>query len=256
VVDRPSWIKLKPVRRRLGGLDADIFNVVGRKVGAPSILKNVKQAKKPLRAHGFTCEQLRNQLLRVSLEVNAGLRQRPKRLELQAEIAKVFGVKPTAINAAVMTRCRSERDLYRSVSYSDSAGFTPEESAGVRARLAAARITFTCDDIEAVFRESPNDHRIATLAEKLSEKLGRTIQKRSVAQALNERCTHLLPVWKRQAWAKGKPSFSCEDLKAAFELYANDKHPRKSIASALGVTPHAIDIALYGRCKHLGLKYE
>lgn len=244
---------MKPFRRRLGGLEADIFNIIGRKTGVRHILQPAKIAKKPLRDRGFTCEQFRNQLMRVSLELNAGVRQRPRRLELQAEIAKVFGVTRGAINAALMSRCRGERDLYQSVSYSDGGGFTKEESAGSRARLAAARTTFSCDDIEAVFRESPNDHRIATLAAKLSEKRGRTIQKRSVAQALNERCTHLLPLWKKQAWSRGKPAFSCEDLKAAWERYANDKHTRKNTASLLGVTPHAVDIALYGRCKHLGL---
>ena len=68
----PSWIKMKPFRRRLGGLEADIFNIIGRKTGVRHILQPAKIAKKPLRDRGFTCEQFRNQLMRVSLELTRG----------------------------------------------------------------------------------------------------------------------------------------------------------------------------------------
>jgi transcriptional regulator with XRE-family HTH domain len=238
--------------RRGRGLSGDIFDVVHTRE-QPSLLgpKFVRHAKRPLRPGSFTCEMLRDKLLRISLEVQTG-RPLPSRHELQADLAKRLGVKPSAINMALGKRCKDERPLYESVSKKARSGFTAKESAGARARRADAIRTFTCDELEEVIR-STDDRRAKNLTKLLAAKKGVTIPVHRVQNALkpDARCKHLRELLPNPRRGRGYVSFPCEDLEQRILKYRRRKGAQRLIAKDLGVAPQTITNVLNGRCKHL-----
>jgi hypothetical protein len=238
--------------RRGRGLSGDIFNILQTRE-QPSLLGPKPVRHDPPR-HGssFTCQQFRDKLLRISLEIEAGVREPPSRKELQIEVGRELGVKWGSIAAVILGRCASERPLYERVSRKGRVGFTREESAGSRARLAKARTTFECDDLEEVIR-STEDKRAKTLAKLLSARLGVTIPTARVQNALKpkSRCKHLRELLPNPKRGRGYTSFTCEEMEKHIMRYRGTKGVQRRISEALGVSNQTVSLVLKGRCKHL-----
>lgn len=182
----------------------DIFKLLVASSKKNIIYAPTRTHKKPLRAKGFTCYQLRNALLGVSSEITAGLRQKPERGALKAELGLKFGVKATAVAQAMQTRCKDEVALYESLTTWQRGGFTRQESAAVRARLAKDRTLFSCEDLEEVLRSTTN-HRGLHIAALLSQRAGKNVAVGTFFSAVKKRCRHLLPAWKPSGTGRGRP---------------------------------------------------
>ena len=180
----------------------DIFKLLKASGNTDIFSGPTRARKKPLREKGFTCDQLHNALLRVSLEVHAGIRQKPDRGALKAELGQRLGVGAGAVAQALQTRCASDTALYENVSTWQRGGFTRQESAAVRARLARERTLFSCEDLEEVLR-STTDHRGLHIAALLSQRAGKPVAIGTFFSAVKKRCRHLLPMWKPVGTGRG-----------------------------------------------------
>lgn len=198
----PAWV----VRSRHRSLDADIWDILKRKERSQSILETKAASHRRTRSgrgrdSAFTCDELHAALSKISLEIEAGVRQKPTRSALKKELASMLGIgNPQTINAVLWQgkgRCEQHRSMYDAISYSDAHGFSREESEAARARLAKERTRFTCDELEHIMR-TVKDQNLETITAALSKSKGFDIPTGTVFSAMRKRCKHLLPLWSRR----------------------------------------------------------
>jgi hypothetical protein len=206
---------------------------------------------------------MKSEIVRITLETQAGARQKPTFMELYKELAAIFGSTPKSVATLIGNkgRCAHLMPTVRGA----AVNVRGRGTAKANVARSKTQVQFTCEDLEVAIDLAieSGDTRRSNITAILSELLDKPLKLDAVRPTLkvNGRCEHLrekLPDPKRGATpgkASGRETFSCDDVE---EIMRTGETSFPGIARVLSnkmgkkISGKAIARAVRtGRCKHL-----